>query len=83
MIWIDPKTTDDKIARIESEKLIELSVGLSGRALRKIPFLAYALFKPDVEILDYLSFNRAMIKAAEKYRHDELDSNNFESSKKL
>lgn len=72
LVKVDPSTTDDKLAQAEATKLIKLSIGLSGRALRKIPFLAYALFKPIDKVFDYLTFNKAMIKAVEKYKHDEL-----------
>ncbi|CAG9859451.1 unnamed protein product [Phyllotreta striolata] len=59
---------NDKAHSMETEQLLELckrSLGLSGRALRKIPFLAHALFTDGSDI-SLSKFLMAMDKAVDK-----------------
>lgn len=54
-------------------KICEASVQLSGRTLRKIPFLAYALFLNGTKTPDLRNFLVAMNKAVEKEHQQRKD----------
>ncbi|XP_015113222.1 pachytene checkpoint protein 2 homolog [Diachasma alloeum] len=57
---------------VNLRNLIYKSVGLSGRALRKVPFLAHALFMDNIETSSFDDFLGAMMMAVEKQKEDEL-----------
>lgn len=53
-------------------KIAEMSEGFSGRTLRKIPFLAHALFASH-QVMSHLTFLNAMQKAVAKQKQDRRD----------
>ncbi|XP_063989737.1 pachytene checkpoint protein 2 homolog [Diachasmimorpha longicaudata] len=57
---------------VNFRNLIYTSVGLSGRALRKVPFLAHALFTDNTETSNFDDFLGAMMMAVKKQKADEL-----------
>ncbi|KAK0179007.1 hypothetical protein PV327_007835 [Microctonus hyperodae] len=69
------KSIDDQKLReqLNSNSLISLSCGLSGRALRKIPFLTQALHIKTNSEYDPKDFIDAMKKVVINYKKDELD----------
>lgn len=69
------KSIDDQELReqLNSSSLISLSCGLSGRALRKIPFLTQALHMKTNDECDLKVFIDAMKKVVIYYKENELD----------
>ncbi|KAK0171142.1 hypothetical protein PV328_008899 [Microctonus aethiopoides] len=69
------KSIDDQELReqLNSNSLISLSCGLSGRALRKIPFLTQALHMKTNSECDLKDFIDAMKKVVIYYKENELD----------
>lgn len=64
-VGIVQKSNTDAMIKAELDRLAEASKGLSGRSVRKIPFLAHSTFEQQthIPILDYID---AMVQTAEK-----------------
>lgn len=67
--------TRNSDAQVHSRKLIDIcrnSTGLSGRSLRKIPFLAHALFLKNKRIHSMDEFLTAMERAIDHEKSERL-----------
>lgn len=56
----------------EIRNLVEISCGLSGRSLRKIPFLAYSLHIKNIGTVTFIDFVEAMRKAVIKHKENSI-----------